>query len=206
MYKILIPLLITLSSPLIAQQSSISGVVAVFNSAFETGKRQYVTNAQVEDDFKKSNATTTEADGSFKLVFVGIKDNENVSFNVKKEGLEVVNTDALYAIAGQKNKAAVFMSPDGKLTDTKWKYYNINREAAEKALTAKLKKIGEDILRLKGNGAANTAQIEKLQAEYNSLQKQYEKIDQSARDLADRYAKIKLDDQSKEYQTAFQYF
>ena len=119
MNKALFVLFIALSNPLAAQQSSISGVVTVFNSAYETGKRQYVTNAQVEDDFKKSNATTTKTDGSFKLVFVGIKDNENVSFNVKKEGLEVVNTDALYAIASQKNKAAVFMSPEGKLAENK---------------------------------------------------------------------------------------
>ena len=206
MHKILLSLPLLLSSPLIAQQFPISGVVTVFNSAFEIGKRQYVANAQVEDDFKQSNATTTAVDGSFKLVFVGIKDNENVSFSVKKEGLEVVNTDALYAIAGQKNKVTVFMSPEGKLAENKLKYYNINREAAEKALTTKLKTIGDEIIKLKQNETANAGQIVKLQTAYNSLQQQYEKIDQSAREMAERYAKINLDDQTKEYQAAFRYF
>jgi len=199
-------LFLSFSISIFAQQSSVSGVVAVFNSAFETGKRQYVPNAQVEDDFKKANATTTGADGRFNLVFVGIKDNEKVSFNVKKERMEIVNTEALYAVAGQKEQVALFMSPEGKLAENKLKYYNINREAAEKALTTKLKTIGDEILKLKQNETANAGQIVKLQAEYGALQKQFEKIDQSARDMADRYAKINLDDQTKEYQSAFRYF
>jgi tetratricopeptide (TPR) repeat protein len=206
MKKVLLLLFVGLSSQLIGQQTSISGVVAVFNSAFETGSREYVSNAQIEDDFKKANATTTGADGRFKLIFVGTKDNEKVSFNVKKERLEIVNTEALYAVAGQKEQVAVFMSPEGKVAENKLKYYQINREAAEKALTSKLKTIGDEILKLKQNERANAGQIEKLQTEYGFLQKQYEKIDQSARGMAERYAKINLDDQTKEYQTAFRYF
>ncbi|MBK9014706.1 MAG: hypothetical protein IPM82_11855 [Saprospiraceae bacterium] len=56
---------------------------------------QYVQHAQVEEDYGKSQATTTNADGNFKLVFVGVNSGERISFQVKKEGLEVVNTDKL---------------------------------------------------------------------------------------------------------------
>ena len=46
-----------------AQQSVLNSTVTVFNSPFETGKKQYVSNAQVEDDYKKSQATTTNTEG-----------------------------------------------------------------------------------------------------------------------------------------------
>jgi hypothetical protein len=42
--------LLLLSYALKAQQSSIVGTVAVFNSKTETGKRQFIQNAQVEED------------------------------------------------------------------------------------------------------------------------------------------------------------
>ena len=32
-----------------AQQSALKGTVTVFNCQFETGKKQYIVNAQVED-------------------------------------------------------------------------------------------------------------------------------------------------------------
>jgi hypothetical protein len=52
-----------LSHVLKAQQTTIVGTVAVFNSKTETGKRQFIQNAQVEEMFGKSQATTTDADG-----------------------------------------------------------------------------------------------------------------------------------------------
>jgi hypothetical protein len=39
---------------LIAQQSEIKGTISIYNSEYETGKRQFVTNAQIEDDLAKA--------------------------------------------------------------------------------------------------------------------------------------------------------
>lgn len=70
MKSILIFFFFAFTTGLFAQQSAINGVISIHNSAYETGKRAYVPNAQVEDDFQKATAQTTGADGSFKLVFV----------------------------------------------------------------------------------------------------------------------------------------
>ena len=120
-----------------AQQSVLNGTVTVFNSQFETGKKQYVANAQVEEDYGKSQATSTNTEGVFKLPLVGIKDLEKVFFNVKKASYEVVNTDALQAVARQKEAVHVFMALEGVLAENKRKYYQINRTASEKAVTEK---------------------------------------------------------------------
>ena len=191
-----------LSQPLFAQSSTITGTVAIFNSQFETGKREYVANAGVEDDYKRSNATITDANGHFKLSLVGIKDQEKVFYSVKKTGLEVVNIDALQAVAGQSEATRVFMAPEGKIAENKLKYYKINREASEKALTEKLKSLEKQI----AAAQSDAVRLKGLQDEYGRLQAQFDKIEETARDLAERYARTNLDDVSADYQRAFRCF
>jgi len=53
--------LLSFSISLIAQQSEIKGIISIHNSEYETGKRQYVANSQVEDDFSKATPQTTYA-------------------------------------------------------------------------------------------------------------------------------------------------
>jgi hypothetical protein len=91
MKNTLIIYLLLLSNVLKAQQSSIVGTVAVFNSKTETGKRQFIPNAQVEETFGKSQATTTDADGNFRLVLVGIAAQQSFAFTATKAGYEIVN-------------------------------------------------------------------------------------------------------------------
>ncbi len=185
-----------------AQQSTLHGTVAVFNSRFETGTRQFVANAQVEEDYGKSQATTTNANGTFKLSLIGIKDEEKVFYSVKKTGFEVVNADALQAVAGQAESTQVFMAPEGKIAENQLKYYKINREASEKALTEKLKSLEKQI----AAAQADAAGLKRLQEEYGQLQSQFDKIEESARELAGRYARTNLDDVSADYQRAFRCF
>jgi hypothetical protein len=85
----------------ISQQSEIKGIISIHNSEYETGKRQYVSNAQVEDDFAKATPQTTDANGNIKLVFVRIPEKTSVQLIVKKEDLLVVNIDGLNAVTGQ---------------------------------------------------------------------------------------------------------
>ncbi len=42
-----------LVAPLIAQQSAISGVVTIFNSEFDTGKRKYVSHKSQKSPFRQ---------------------------------------------------------------------------------------------------------------------------------------------------------
>jgi hypothetical protein len=196
-------LLLFLSPTLLsAQQSTLHGKVAVFNSQFDSGKRQYVAGATVEEDYGKSQATLTRADGGFDLALVGVRDRANVYFSVKKTGMEVVNADALRAVAGQRDTLRVFMAPTGKIAENKLRYYKINRATAEKSLTDKLAAVEKQLKSLQND----QARTKKLQTERDQLQARFEQLDELARNLSDRYAKINLDDASADYQKAFRFF
>src|SRR4051794_32658463 len=93
-----------------AQQSVIKGIVSIHNSETETGTRQYVINAQVEDESGKAQPRVTDEQGQFGLSYVGIPDKTSVSFVVKKTGLQVVNTDALNAVTGQNKIIKISMA------------------------------------------------------------------------------------------------
>ena len=114
--------LFLLSYALKAQQSSIVGTVAIFNSKTETGKRQFIQNAQVEETFNRATPTTTDADGNFRLVLVGIDAKQSFKFTATKAGYEIVNKDNLHAVAGQREAVHILMSPKGKIAESKIKY------------------------------------------------------------------------------------
>ena len=148
-----------------AQQSHLLGEVSILNSQTETGKRQYVSNAAVEEDFGQSQATITDATGTFRLVLVGMDDHSNVQFTIKKPGLEVVNTDALQAVVNQRERAKIYMAAPGKIADYRKKYYNIGKTAAEKALEEKLITLQKERSNLKTNEIANEKRIQDLETE-----------------------------------------
>jgi tetratricopeptide (TPR) repeat protein len=189
-----------------AQQSDIKGVVSIHNSQFKTGTRQYVQNAQVEDDFGKATPTTTDATGNFKLVFVGADKGKSVVLSIKKAGLQVVNTSDLTAVAGQTDALKISMAHPDSIAEYRKRLYNIGKSEAEKNLYAQLKKKGADIAALQKDAQKNAAAIEKLQHEYGELDKYREKVEEQAQDLARRYAPINLDDAAPLYREAFGYF
>ena len=133
-------LLLNLSLTLSAQQSHIKGVISIHNSEYETGKRQYVPNAQVEDEFEKAQATTTLVDGNFKLTFVNVEEKTSVHLIVKKEGLQVVNIDGLNAVTGQRNLVRLSMAKPERIAEYRRELYKIGKTEADKALTLQLKK------------------------------------------------------------------
>jgi hypothetical protein len=198
--------LLLLSPALKAQQTSIVGTVAVFNSKTETGKRQFIQNAQVEETFGKSQATTTDADGNFRLVLVGIAAKQSFAFTATKAGYEIVNRDNLHAVAGQREAVHILMSPKGKIAESKIKYYRIGKTSSEKALDAKIKQKQADLAALKKNEKANQQAINDTQADIAKLYDYYKTIDQNARELAERFSRVNLDDASDLYQRAFRHF
>ena len=195
-----------LSYALKAQQTSIVGTVALFNSKTETGKRQFIQNAQVEETFGKSQATTTDADGNFRLVLVGIDSKQSFEFTATKEGYEIVNRDNLHAVAGQREAVYILMSPKGKIDQSKLKYYQIGKMASEKALDAKIKQKQADLAALKKDEKAQQQTINEAQAEIAKLEEYKKNIDPNARKLAERFSRVNLDDASDLYQRAFRHF
>ena len=189
-----------------AQQSEIKGVISINNSEYETGKRQYVPNAQVEDEFEKAQATTTLVDGNFKLTFVQVDEKTSVHLIVKKEGLQVVNIDGLNAVTGQRNLVRLSMAKPERIAEYRRELYKIGKTEADKALAIQLKKKGDALNILKKDAAKNAAQIQQLQKEYNDVQSYAKNIEAQAQDLARRFVIINLDDESATYRHAFQLF
>lgn len=194
------------SLTLVAQQSEIHGIVSIHNSEYETGKRQYVQNAQVEDDFEKATPTTTSSDGTFKLVFVKVAEKTSVNLNVKKEGLQVVNIDGLNAVTGQRDMVRLSMSKPEKIAEYRRQIYKVGKTEAEKNLAIQLKKKGEQIEILQKDAQKNKTTIEQLQKEYGELQAFATKIEEQAQDLARRYAPVNLDDAAPLYRESFGLF
>lgn len=185
-----------------AQQTELNGVVAIFNSEFETGNRQYVVNAIIEEDNQKSQRALSASDGTFKLPIIGIKPLEPVYFSVIKDGFEVVNTDALEAVAGQNDPVRIYMSANGALAENRMRYYKINREKAEAALNQKLAELEEKIKKAKGN----ENKVKALQAEYQTLIANFQQLDAISKALAEQYTKVNLDDESETYRKAYRYY
>jgi hypothetical protein len=98
------------------------------------------------------------------------------------------------------------MSPKGKIAESKIKYYQIGKTASEKALDAKIKQKQADLAVLKKNEKANQQDINATQAEIAKLYDYYKTIDQNARELAERFSRVNLDDASDLYQRAFRHF
>ena len=119
-----------------AQQAVVRGMVSIHNSETFSGKRQYVSNAQVEDDAKKATPTITGSNGEFKLVYVGIGEKKSVSFQVKKQGLQVVDPTKLNAVAGQEEIINVSMADPDSITAYRVKLFNIGKTEAEKKMKA----------------------------------------------------------------------
>ena len=189
-----------------AQQSTISGVVSIFNSETQTGKRQYVSNAQVEDYFSKAQPTITNENGQFKLIFVGVNEKESVSFLVKKTGLQVVNTDALSAIAGQNDILKISMADPDSIAAYRRKIYNVGKTEAEKYQERLVIKINRELTDLKKNSVQNKTKIDQLEAELAQSEKQRKKIEEQAQELTTRYAPVNLDDVSSLFRKAFLLF
>ncbi len=196
----------TLSVCIHAQQSEIKGIISIHNSEYETGKRQYVKNAQVEDDFAKASAQTTDDNGNFKLVFVRTPDKTSVQLIVKKEGLQVVNIDGLSAVTSQRDLIRLSMAKPDKIAEYRRQIYQVGKTEAEKNFTSQLKKKSEQIEVLQRDAVKNKTAIEKLQTEYAELQDFTSKIEEQAQDLARRYAPINLDDAAPLYRESFRLF
>ena len=190
----------------LAQQTVLGGMVTVQNSKYETGRLEPVINAQVEEDYGRSQATTTGADGAFRLPLVGIPEQESFRFSVRKSGLEVVNTDQLKAVAGQKDAVRIYMARPEYIADFRKKIYNVGKTESEKAIERKLSQLEKDRAELQKNAAANADRIEALSAEIELAEARAKKIEQDARELAQKYERINLDDASEQYQQAFRLF
>jgi sRNA-binding carbon storage regulator CsrA len=189
-----------------SQQSIIRGVVSIHNSETETGKRQYVANAQVEDDFETATSQTTDNLGFFSLIYVGKAEKDAVSFQIKKDGLQVVNIDALKAVAGQKEIVKISMATPEKIDKYRKEIYRIGKAESEKKLEILVQKKNKELTDLRKSSQQNQNKINKLEQELAEIEKQRNKIEEEAQELGRKYAPVNLDDASPLFREVFVLF
>ncbi|MFD3000115.1 tetratricopeptide repeat protein [Pontibacter toksunensis] len=190
----------------IAQQSNVVGVVSIFNSETRTGKRQYVANAQVEDNNDRATPTVTNSNGQFRLIYVGIPEKEPVSFQIKKSGLEIVNHDALSAIAGQNELVRIAMAHPDSISEYRRSIYRIGKTQAEKRLEKLIQSKSKQLAELKKNDLQKNEKIKLIEEELLKLEDQRMKIEEQIQELSRRYAPVNLDDASPLFRDAFLLF
>lgn len=189
-----------------AQQSSINGVVSIFNSKTRTGILRFVSLAQVEDEFNKAQPAVTNEIGQFSLIYVGIADSTPVSLLVKKPGLQVVNTDKLSTTIGQNSLIKINMAHPDSISEYRRQIYNVGKTEAEKNLENLVVKKNKELTSLRKNSLQNKNRINGLEQEISQLEDRRKKIEEQAQDLARRYAPVNLDDASSLFSEAFQLF
>ena len=186
-----------------AQQSAVKGIVSIHNSETKTGKRQYVTNAEIEDDFGKATPRLTDNQGRFILMYVGIPEKATVSFQVKKTGLQVVDQTALSAVAGQASEVKISMAYPDSINEYRRKIFQVGKTEAEKRLERLVESNAKELVSLRKNETQNAEQIKKLEAAMAMLDEQSKRITDQAEALARKYAPLNLDDAPKLFRSAF---
>src|SRR5579863_7578276 len=96
-----------------SQLSDVKGIVTIHNSQTETGTKQYVSGAQVTDDFDEAERVITNLEGQFHLIYFRKPVGVSVHFTVYKPSsdLEVVNIADLGAVTGQNKLIRISMAP-----------------------------------------------------------------------------------------------
>ena len=189
-----------------AQQSIVQGVVSIFNSETETGKRQYVSNAQVEDNFGKAQPTVTTEKGQFKLVYVTVQDNSPVSINIKKPPLQVVNIDALNATAGQNEPIKITMAHPDSIAEYRRRIYQVGKTEAEKNLEKLIQSIRLEIADARRKNSRDVNRLKQLEQQLLQSEEKQKNIDEQAQELANKYTPVNLDDASPIFRRSFLLF
>ena len=192
-----------------AQTTTLAGVVAVQNSAYETGTRQYIPDAAVRAAFAK--AVSSDVEGRFRLQFAGLGAGVPVRITVSKPGLEVVNTLELEAVMpGQLSDLVVVMADPQKLADAQGKYYGIAVESIKQGYESKLAALTSSTAtveeRLALAGGLYSKQFTTIQEVMESLAVERDQAINGALDLARQFAVVDLDDASSLYISAFEKF
>ncbi|WP_153797089.1 tetratricopeptide repeat protein [Foetidibacter luteolus] len=206
MKSILVCCLFLLSVTSAAQQTKIYGVITLFNSKTETGKLVFVPGARIDDDFQQASTQQTDQKGRFTLIYVGTREGVTVSFTVKKDLLQVINTTSLKAVAGQKDSIKIFMASPDKIAGYRQKIYNVGKTEAQKQLELRITQLNNELKKLQATNKENTDYIAQLTRQIEMLEKQSKTVDDDAKEFARSYAIINLDEASPVFREAFLLF
>lgn len=197
-----------LCAKVIAQSVPLNGVVVIQNSQYETGKRQYVKDASIRSAFAKP--VVSDRDGSFALVLSGVPSGAPVRIDVRKNGLEVVNSQELEAVVlGRNAILEVVMADPAKLADARMRFYQVATTTIEANYERRMRSLRDEQrtlqVRLDDIGRELEDTLTSLGEAMDALAIQRETALQRADDLARTFAYVDLDRASERYRKAYEH-
>ena len=190
-------LLSFIGTPFIKAQTSMNGYVTLQNSGNKTA-----FPAQV----KAFGATTTDvnsSNGYFSLLFDQKSPGDEVHLTIEKPGYEVVNRKELDARLAHPEEWSrplkLYMCPIGQWQEYADKFYHINASEINKTFQRQLKEL--NIQYKKAN--SKNKDYEKARI---ALEKAKKLAEIQAEQLAEKFAKANLDDQSERFKLAYRLF
>ncbi len=191
---LIIPLLLA-HVTLFAQNTAIRGVVYEQNS-----QKKPLSNVQVTAT--KANPTDSDGSGLFLLKFTQKLPGNTIAITATRSGYEVVNDlDIKSQIIpnNDQEKIRVIMCKTETLASNRIKYYNISEEEYSKNYRLKIDKLNQQY-------AKKQLQTQEYDKKMAALEEEYDNALANLDLLADKFARINLDDASEEYKQAVKLF
>ncbi|WP_340203645.1 tetratricopeptide repeat protein [Ascidiimonas sp. W6] len=192
------------------QDIKLPGLVVEQNSQYRTGAIKYLPNTEI----KSAGAAPQRSDdnGQFTLVFADRPGGDVVRIFAAKSGYEIVNEEVLKeaSVIGRLKPLKIVMCKQGRLYDNQLALYNIAKDAviaSYERKVATLQKHGKERERLLAELRIQFNQdIKTLEEAMALLDQQRQLAEKQAKELADKWVTVNLDDESPAYQRAFAAF
>lgn len=209
-YQCLLVGLCFLTSLTAQQDVQLPGVVVEQNSKFLTGTVNYLANAQIKS--AGANPQRSDAQGRFTLIYADQPFGNVARIYATKQGYELVNDEELKkaAVMGRNTPLKVVMCKVGTLYENQIAYYAIVEEVTRTSYETQLAQLEQE-------GRDLEVALAEMQVQFNQeitsvnqakelLLQQLHSAQQQAKELADKFVTVNLDDQSETYQRAFRAF
>lgn len=190
-----ISLLILAHLAVFAQNTSIRGVVYEQNS-----QKKPLSNVQITAT--NANPTDSDISGLFLLKFTQKLPGNTVAITALRSGYEVINDlDIKSQIIpnNDQEKIRVIMCKTETLANNRIKYYNISETEYSKNYRLKIDKLNQQY-------AQKQLQTQEYDKKMAALEEEYDNALANLDLLADKFARINLDDASEEYKQAVKLF
>jgi len=192
-----------------AQQIPLKGVVSVQNSKTQTGKTQYVKNAEVTHPNAKNDVT--DDDGKFTLNITGLKQNIQTQIAVALSGMYsdyvIVNEKELLDITlGRVTPVSVFICKKGDLEQRQAEMVGINMRKLEQRMEKDKNRLQKELEELKSKNDYLNVRYSQIKDSLDIISKNIDRALERIKEFAQTMVLENLDDKDDNYIKAYNCF
>jgi len=192
-----------------AQQIPLKGEVTVQNSKTNTGKTQYVKNA--EASHPKAKPDVTDDDGKFTLVITGEKPNTQTQISIIPHGeysdYVVVNEKELRDITlGRERPVKVYVCKKGDLEQRQAEMVGINMRKLEARLEKQKKRLQNELEELKAKNDYLNVRYSQIKDSLNIINENIDNAFERILEYAQTMSLENLDEREENYIKAYECF